>query len=67
MVHKVELIRRLRFITEAEGSCFDEAKRNAIEDFSVAGGSVANEAEELRTLATLIEEGIVIPVDVCLL
>mgnify|MGYP001586298084 FL=1 len=67
MVYKVELVRRLAFITEAEGRDAAEAKLNAIEDFSVAGGSVTNEAEELRTLATLVDEGTITPVDVKIL
>lgn len=57
VVYKVDLLRRVRFTAESEGHDYVDALANAIRDFSVEGGSVENEAEELRSFAQLIDEG----------
>ena len=67
MVYKVDVVRRLAFVVEAEGGSYEEAKRNALEDLAVPDGSVENEAEELRTLAQLIDEKKIIVTSVLLL
>ena len=67
MVYKVDVVRRLGFVIEEEGESYEEAKQRAVEDLTVAGGSIENEAEELRTLAQLIDEGKITVTSVLLL
>ena len=67
MVYKVDAVRRTMFVVEAEGGSYEEARRSALADFSVPGGSIENEAEELRTLAQLIDEGKIVVTSVLLL
>ena len=67
MVYKVDVVRRLVFVIESEGASYEEAKHNALYDLAVPDNSTENEAEELRTLAQLIDEGKIVVTSVLLL